>query len=62
MRAPTFGVTLTFGSWLPTVWHARRHAFSQVETAVAPTIEAASALFGPQKMIRLARLKRKPTM
>src|SRR6266487_260675 len=36
----------------------RRHASVQVGAAVAPTIEAASALFGPQKMIRLARLKR----
>src|SRR6266496_6669229 len=53
MRAPTFGVTMTVGSLLPTVWHARRHASSQVGAAVAPTIEAASALFGPQKMIRL---------
>ncbi len=58
MRAPTFGVTMTVGSLLPTVWHARCHASSQVGTAFAPTIEAASTLFGPQKMIRLARLKR----
>ena len=32
---------------------------AQVGTAAAPTMDAASTLFGPQKMILLARLKRK---
>src|SRR3989440_1271897 len=36
MRAPTCGVAFTVGSLVPTVWHARRHASSQVGAAVAP--------------------------